>query len=115
VVAEAGGDADRRIVTDLRVVSPEYFATMQIPLLQGERCERRSVGPSGAPSGQGFDLMVNRAFAAHHLSDYPSAVGLHLQAFGPAARQARAHRGRGGRRARAGHRPPAGAGRLLRA
>jgi putative ABC transport system permease protein len=67
------------------VVSPEYFATVRIPLLQGERCERRSVGPQGAPSGQGFDLMVNRAFAARHLSDFPSAVGLHLQAFGEGA------------------------------
>jgi putative ABC transport system permease protein len=87
-VVEAGGDADRRIVTDLRVVSPEYFATMRIPLLQGEQCERRSVGPRGAPSGQGFDVMVNRAFAARHLSDFPSAVGLHLQAFGEGALEA---------------------------
>jgi putative ABC transport system permease protein len=81
-VVEAGGDADRRFVADLRVVSPEYFATMRIPLLQGARCERRSVGQRGDPSGQGFDLMVNRAFAARHLSDFPSAVGLHLQGFG---------------------------------
>src|SRR6185295_11452434 len=43
-VVEAGGVGDRRIVTDLRVVSPEYFATMRIPLLQGERCQRRPVG-----------------------------------------------------------------------
>jgi putative ABC transport system permease protein len=86
-VVEAGGDTDRRIVTDLRVVSPEYFATMRIPLLQGERCQRRSVGPSGAPSGQGFDLMVNRAFAARHLSAFRSAVGLHLQAYGEGALQ----------------------------
>jgi putative ABC transport system permease protein len=84
-VVEAGGDADRRIVTDLRVVSPEYFATMRIPLLQGERCERRSVGAGGAPSGQGFDLMVNRAFAVRHLTDSPSVVGLHLQALGEGA------------------------------
>jgi predicted permease len=84
-VVEAGGDADRRIVTDLRVVSPEYFATMRIPLLQGERCGRRPVGPRGTPSGQGFDRMVNRAFVERHLSDFPSAVGLHLQAYGDAA------------------------------
>jgi putative ABC transport system permease protein len=93
-VAEAGGDADRRIVTDLRVVSPEYFATLRIPLLQGERCERRPVGPTGAPSSQGFDLMVNRAFAARHLSDFPSAVGLHLQAYGEGALEKGAEPGR---------------------
>jgi predicted permease len=93
-VAEAGGDADRRIVTDLRVVSPEYFATMRIPLLQGERCERRPVGQSGAPSSQGFDLMVNRAFAARHLSDFPSAVGLHLQPQGEGALEKAAAPGR---------------------
>jgi predicted permease len=79
-VVEAGGDADRRIDTELRVVSPEYFATLRIPLLEGERCERRPVGPSGSPSAQGFDLMVNREFAARHLAGFSSAVGLHLQA-----------------------------------
>jgi predicted permease len=93
-VVEAGGDADRRIVSDLRVVSPEYFATLKIPLLQGDRCERRSVGPRGAPSGQGFDLLVNRAFAARHLSDFPSAVGLHLQASGEGAREGAGKPGR---------------------
>jgi predicted permease len=84
-VVEAGGDADRRIVSDVRVVSPEYFATMRIPLVQGERCGRRPVGPRGTPSGQGFDLMVNRAFAARYLSAFPSAVGLHLKALGEGA------------------------------
>src|SRR5262249_42745183 len=66
-LTEASGDADRHIVSELRVVSPEYFATMRIPLLHGERCERRPVGTRGAPAGQGFDLMVNRAFAARYL------------------------------------------------
>jgi predicted permease len=93
-VIEAANDADQRIVSDLRVVSPEYFAIMRIPLLQGERCERRPVGPNGAPSGQGFDLMVNRAFAARHLSGFPAAVGLHLQQYGEGALQGTGRPGR---------------------
>jgi putative ABC transport system permease protein len=93
-VVEASADAARRIVTDLRVVSPEYFATMRIPLLQGERCERRPVGQRGAPSVQGFDVMVNRAFAARHLSDFPSAVGLHLKSYGEGALEAASKPGR---------------------
>jgi predicted permease len=44
-VVEAGGD-DRRIVTDLRVVSPEYFATLR------SRCSRAN-GARGAPSARG--------------------------------------------------------------
>jgi len=93
-VVEQSGDADRRIVTDFRVVSPEYFATLRIPLLQGERCERRAVGPSGAPAGQAYDLIVNRAFAAHHLSDFPSPAGLHLKAYGEGALQGTGRPGR---------------------
>lgn len=75
-LVEARSDADRRMVADERTVSPEYFATMRIPLVAGERCERRSVGPRG--SAFDWDVMVNRAFASRYLSDFPSAVGLHL-------------------------------------
>jgi len=57
-------------------VSPEYFDTMRIPLLDGERCTQRAVGPRGALVE--WDAVVNRAFAARYLSDFPSAIGLHL-------------------------------------
>jgi len=93
-LVEAGGDADRRIVADVRVVSPEYFATMRIPLLGGELCERRPVSSRGAPSRQGFDLMVNRAFAARYLADFPSALGLHLRAYEEGALEAASKPGR---------------------
>jgi putative ABC transport system permease protein len=75
-LVEAHGDAGRRIVADARSVSPEYFATMRIPLLDGERCEQRSVGPRGALME--WDAMVNRAFVVRHLSEFPSPIGLHL-------------------------------------
>ena len=93
-LVEAGGDADRRMVADVRVVSPEYFATMRIPLLGGELCERRPVSSRGAPSRQGFDLMVNRAFAARYLADFPSALGLHLRAYEEGALEAASKPGR---------------------
>jgi putative ABC transport system permease protein len=75
-LVEARGDDSRRIVADARSVSPEYFDTMRIPLLEGERCTQRAVGPRGALME--WDAVVNRAFAARYLSDFPSAIGLHL-------------------------------------
>jgi len=75
-LVEARGDVGRRIVADARSVSPEYFDTMRIPLLDGERCTQRAVGPRGALVE--WDAVVNRAFAARYLSDFPSAIGLHL-------------------------------------
>jgi putative ABC transport system permease protein len=80
-LAEANADAGRRIVAEFRAVSPEYFATLRIPLLAGALCERRQVRPGSGGSGwelSGWDLMVNRAFAARYLADFPSPMGLHL-------------------------------------
>jgi putative ABC transport system permease protein len=54
-----------------RVVSPDYFATVGIPLLAGEICRQ---GPlDGEPQ-----LMVNQLFAAQYLADRASPLGLHL-------------------------------------
>jgi putative ABC transport system permease protein len=55
-----------------RVVSPSYFATMQIPLLAGELC--REPLPGTTPGGT-FDVMVNSAFATRYLSGASAAVG----------------------------------------
>jgi predicted permease len=82
-LAEAGGDASRTIVADLRCVSPEYFETMRIPIVDGERCGRRSVDARGKTVN--WDLMVNRAFAARYLADFPSPIGLHLRNEGEGA------------------------------
>jgi predicted permease len=76
-IAEARADAERRIVADSRSVSPEYFATLRIPLVAGELCAQRPVGPRGAILD--WEVMVNRSFVARHLAGFPSAVGLHLE------------------------------------
>jgi putative ABC transport system permease protein len=56
----------------IRVVSPSYFATLQIPLLAGELC--REALPGATPGGA-FDVMVNSAFATRYLAGASSAVG----------------------------------------
>ncbi|HEY8468353.1 MAG TPA: ABC transporter permease [Longimicrobiales bacterium] len=73
--AETGGG--RPLIAEGRVVSPEYFETMRIPLLEGEPCRRRIRGLD--PDAPGYDVMVNRAFASRYLSGWPSPVGLHLR------------------------------------
>lgn len=70
-LAEADAGAAAAISVDRRVVSPEYFATMGIPLVDGELCRRTSTGAAS-------EVMINRAFAARHLSSWPSPIGLHF-------------------------------------
>jgi putative ABC transport system permease protein len=66
---DAGSDTTRPMVAERRVVSPEYFETMKIPLVQGERCRRQ-------PRGAAADVMVNGEFVRRYLSDRLSPVGL---------------------------------------
>jgi putative ABC transport system permease protein len=69
LVETRGGDG-AHLVAESRVVSPEYFETLRIPLLEGELCRRQ-------PRGAG-ELMVNRAFADRYLAGTPSVLGLHI-------------------------------------
>jgi putative ABC transport system permease protein len=76
---QEGGTANQpRLVAEHRVVSPDYFATMEIPLREGELCRR-------LPDRSVIDVMVNRTFAARYLSDRPSPIGLHLTDASPGA------------------------------
>jgi predicted permease len=59
-------------VAESRVVSPEYFDTLQIPVVEGELCRRQ-------PPGRGGELMVNQAFADRYLAGTHSFSGLHLR------------------------------------
>lgn len=81
-LVEASGETERRLVAENRVVSPEYFATMQIPLLEGSPCREQ-------PRGSVRDVMVNRAFATRYLAGRSSAIGLHLSEGGPTSRPGR--------------------------
>ena len=61
-------DLTAKVTAETRIVSPGYFATMQIPLLQGEGCR----------AGQGDDaVVVNRSFADRYFAASP-AIGHHL-------------------------------------
>lgn len=67
-----GQDAERRIVVESRFVSPGYFATMQIPLLDGELCRE---------DRNALRVLVNRSFVNTYLAG-STPIGHHLQAVG---------------------------------
>jgi putative ABC transport system permease protein len=77
-LAEARTEAERAMIAEGRAVSPEYFATLRIPLLAGEPC-RRWAGDAAGDSSVGRDVMVNQAFVDRYLWERTSAVGLHLR------------------------------------
>lgn len=68
------GSPEERLLSDLRVVSPSYYSTMQIPLVAGELCR---VPVEGAVP----EVMVNGAFAARY-SPAASVVGRTLYGSG---------------------------------
>jgi putative ABC transport system permease protein len=78
-IVESRGDTEPSIVAESRFVSPEYFATLQIPLLAGEPCRRQ-------PLRAARDVMVNQSLATRYLSGRSSVVGLHLMEEGDPSR-----------------------------
>lgn len=71
-IVEGQVDPNRKVMADTLAVSPDYFATMRIPLLAGQTCSER---PSGT------DLMVNRSFVSTYLPNL-QAIGHHINAGG---------------------------------
>jgi putative ABC transport system permease protein len=76
---EGRAESAPKLVAENRFISARYFATMKIPVLEGELC-REPGGPA--------TVLVNRSFANAYFRDSP-AIGHHLQAvdlgyFGPA-------------------------------
>jgi predicted permease len=67
-IKEGAADGNQKIMAASRLVSPSYFATMHIPLLEGEAC-RESFG---------IPAMVNRSFAETYLSGR-TTIGRHVQ------------------------------------
>lgn len=67
-VAEGQTDPNHKIVADSRAVSPGYFATLQIPLVDGQPCRE-------LPSGS--EVLVNRSFANTYFGQ-STAIGRHL-------------------------------------
>lgn len=72
-IAEGAADPNRKIFADDRAVSPDYFATMKIPLLAGETCRERTDGLA--------DVMVNRSFANTYLPQL-RVIGRHVAELG---------------------------------
>lgn len=72
---EAQSDERGNITTELRLVSPEYFETMQITVLAGELCRRRIVAANLAEGR--VEVMVNRSFAERYFPGQ-SPVGFHF-------------------------------------
>ncbi|HEU5409820.1 MAG TPA: ABC transporter permease, partial [Candidatus Acidoferrales bacterium] len=71
-ITEGQADPNRKIVADSLAVSPDYFATMQIPLLEGQTCRERT---------SGADVMVNRSFANAYFGQM-AVIGRHISAAG---------------------------------
>jgi len=65
---EGRAESEPKLIAEGRWVSPEYFAAMRIPVLEGEPCRYEE---------SGLTAMVNRSFADRYLNG-KDAVGRHL-------------------------------------
>lgn len=75
-VVEGQPDPERKTVAESRFVSPGYFSTMNIPLVEGELCRGNTVQ---SQDNFGVDqLLINRSFANTYLPG-PTPLGHHLQ------------------------------------
>jgi putative ABC transport system permease protein len=72
-IVEGEATPNQKIMASTRVVSPGYFATMQIPLLAGEACPQEAATPSA---------VVNRRFAALYVPGV-TPVGRHVEHSNP--------------------------------
>jgi putative ABC transport system permease protein len=87
---EGQQDPQHKIVAESRLISPGYFATMQIPLLAGDLCREPQMNLKSSaadPTGihhvelSAIQVLVNRSFA----DTYPAGatvIGHHLQVSG---------------------------------
>jgi predicted permease len=65
-----GGQPGEPVIAETRIVSPSYFATMDIPIVAGQLCQRPAAARAAVP-----EAMVNRRFVDRYLSGR-HAVGL---------------------------------------
>jgi putative ABC transport system permease protein len=70
-----GGDPESRVMAANLIVTPDYFATLHIPLVSGDLC-RRSPDAGGVKTAT-TEAMVNRAFVERYLQGR-SPLGLHV-------------------------------------
>jgi len=76
---EGSARPDRKIMVESRFVSPDYFATLQIPLLAGDLCREPVSSPDRKGAGwSSLQVMVNRSFANTYLPG-ATAMGYHVQ------------------------------------
>jgi predicted permease len=75
------------LIADSRLVSPDYFQTMRIPLLAGEGCRPVTTLPSrwmstASTAAGTSEVLVNRSFADRYLSGR-TPIGLHIAGVTP--------------------------------
>jgi putative ABC transport system permease protein len=73
-VTAGTADTGPPVTAEYRVVSPSYFATMEIPIVSGDLCRHPATGEARRSAGQ---AMVNRVFADRYFAGR-SVMGLQV-------------------------------------